>query len=28
MDKLAVTARGQITLGQDILKHLGVRAGQ
>lgn len=28
MTKLIVTAKGQITLRQDLLKHLGVRPGE
>lgn len=28
MTRLTVTAKGQITLKQDLLKHLGVTAGQ
>lgn len=28
MTKLKVTAKGQITLKQDLLKHLGVRPGE
>ena len=28
MSRLTVTAKGQVTLKQDLLKHLGVEAGQ
>jgi len=28
MDTLTVTAKGQITLGDDLLKHLGLQSGQ
>jgi len=28
MTRLTVTAKGQVTLKQDLLKHLGVTAGQ
>jgi bifunctional DNA-binding transcriptional regulator/antitoxin component of YhaV-PrlF toxin-antitoxin module len=28
MDTISLTAEGQITLGDDLLKHLGVRPGQ
>jgi len=28
MSTLTVTAKGQVTLGRDILKHLGVRPGE
>jgi bifunctional DNA-binding transcriptional regulator/antitoxin component of YhaV-PrlF toxin-antitoxin module len=27
MNMLTITAKGQVTLGRDILKHLGVRPG-
>jgi len=28
MTTLTITAKGQVTLGRDILKHLGVRPGE